>query len=194
MPDIAEHRFDRGKPSSVTGFAFFAVDGPLHPVGVAFFRCVGFATKEGNLPNRCLLRRAQAFGALFAGLAIAQGAAVFRGEAAVVDAICAVAVELLARRAGANTGGWIKREILRPVTFGGFLRVRLVVERVWFGLVFALVFEAFIALAHAVVRNQCRNAFFGQRLEIGFGMVAGIGRVKRLRGGLGLRGAHDRQQ
>ena len=80
MPQVAEHRFDRGKPSAVTGFAFFAVDGPLHPVGVAFFRCLGLAAKEGDLPDFRLLRRAQAFVALFAGLAVAQGATVFGGE------------------------------------------------------------------------------------------------------------------
>lgn len=130
MPNIAEHRFDRGKPSAVTGFAFVAVDGPFHPVGVAFFGCIGSTTKEGDLPNLGLLRRAQAFGALFAGQAIAQGAAVFRGEVAVVDAVRAVAVELLAGRAGANTGGRIERKILWPVTLGGFLRVRLVIERI----------------------------------------------------------------
>lgn len=37
MAQIAEDRFDCGEASSVTGSAFFAVDGPLHRVGVAFF-------------------------------------------------------------------------------------------------------------------------------------------------------------
>jgi hypothetical protein len=92
----------------------------------------GFAAKEGNLPDLGLLRRAQAFGALFAGQAVAQSAAVFGGEVAVVDAVRAIAVELLAGRTGADAGFRIEREVLRPVTLGGFLRVRLVVEGIGF--------------------------------------------------------------
>jgi len=117
---------------------------------------------------------------LFAGQAIAQGAAVFGGEVAVVDAVRAIAVELLAGRAGTDAGFWIKREILWPVTLAGFLWVRLVVERIRFLLVLALILEAFVALAHAVVGDQGVDLLFGQRLEIGFGVVAGIGRIERV--------------
>lgn len=105
MPDVAEHRFDRGKPSAVMGFALFAVDGPLHPVGVAFFACVGFATEESNLPDVGFLRRAQAFSALFAGQTDALGSAVFGGEAAVVNAVRAVVVERFSSQPGCNELG-----------------------------------------------------------------------------------------
>ena len=71
MPQVAEHRFHRGKPSAISGFAFIAVDGPLHPVGVAFFRAIGFAAKEGDLADLRLLRRAQAFVSLITGHTVA---------------------------------------------------------------------------------------------------------------------------
>ena len=67
VPQVAEDRFNGGKPSSVTGFAFFAVDGTLHPVAMAFFSLPGFASEEADLPDFRLLRRAQAFVPLFAG-------------------------------------------------------------------------------------------------------------------------------
>lgn len=102
MPDIAEYRFDRGKPSAVTGFAFFAVEGQLHPVCVVFFACLGFTPEESDLPNLCFLRCAQAFIPLLAGQAVTQGAAVFGGKLAVVDAIRAIVVEQLAGRTGAR--------------------------------------------------------------------------------------------
>ena len=194
MPEIAEHRFDRGKASPVTGFAFFTVDGPLHPVAVAFFLCVCLAAKEGNLPDLGLFRGTPTFLPLFAGQAIAQSAAVFGGNVPVVNAVRAVAIERLAGRAGADAGFRIEGKILRPITLVGFLRVRLVVEWIGFLLVPALVLEAFITLAHAVVGNQGVDVRLGQFLEVALRVVAGIGGVKRFRSGLSLRGAHDRQQ
>jgi len=71
VPQVAEHRFDGGEAASVAGSAFFAVDGPLHPVGVAFRFARGFTLEEGDLPDFRLFRRAQALGALFAGQAVA---------------------------------------------------------------------------------------------------------------------------
>lgn len=87
VPQVAKHGFDGGEASPITGSACFAVDGFLHPVGLAFFCCVGFASKERNLPDLGFLRCAQAFGALFAGQAVAQRAAVFDGEMTVVEAV-----------------------------------------------------------------------------------------------------------
>ena len=162
MPDIAKHRLDRGKPSAVTGFAFFAVDGTLHPVAMAFFGFPGFTPKESDLPDFCLLRCAQAFVPLFAGQAIAQGAAVFGGEVAVVDAVRAVAVELFAGRTGADAGFQIECEVLWPVSLDRFLRVGLVVEWIGLLLVFALILEAFIALAHI---DRPRSRPQGERLR-----------------------------
>ena len=71
VPQVAEHRFDGGESSPVARSACFAVDGPLHPVGVAFFGGIGFAAKESDLPDLGLLRCAQAFGSLFAGQTVA---------------------------------------------------------------------------------------------------------------------------
>ena len=192
VPNVAEYRFNGGKSSSVTGFAFFAVDGTLHPVAMAFFGFPGFTPKESDLPDFCLLRCAQAFVPLFAGQAIAQGAAVFGGEVAVVDAVRAVAVELFAGRTGADAGFQIECEVLWPVSLDRFLRVGLVVEWIGLLLVFALILEAFIALAHTVVRYQVRDAFCGQCLEIGFGVVASIGSVERVWRGVLLGGANNR--
>ena len=168
VPNVAEYRFNGGKSSSVTGFAFFAVDGTLHPVAMAFFGCPGFTSEEADLPNLRPRRRAQALGPLFAGQAITLSAAVFGRDVAVVDTVGAIAIKLLAGRAGANTGFRVEVEILWPIAPGGFLRVGLVVE--WIGLlfVFALFLEAFIALAHAVVGDQCIDLLFSQCLEVVF--------------------------
>ena len=60
--------------------------------------------------------------------------------------------------------------------------MRLVVE--WIGelLVLALVREALIPFAHLMVSNQRRDLLSGQGREVGFGVVAGIGRDQRVRG------------
>ena len=168
MPQVAEHRFDGGESSPVAGSACFAVDGPFHPVGVAFFGCIGFTPEESNLPDFRLLRGAQTFVPLLAGQAVALGAAVFGGEVAVVEAVGAVAVELLAGRTDAEAGCRVEVEVFRPVTLGGFFRVRLVVEGIGFGFVFALILEAFVALAHAVVGDQGVDLLFRQGFEVAF--------------------------
>lgn len=70
VPQVAEHRFDGGEALAVAGLTFFAVDGLLHPVAVAFFGRAGFAPEEADLPDPGLLRGAQAFVPLFAGQAV----------------------------------------------------------------------------------------------------------------------------
>jgi hypothetical protein len=54
--------------------------------------------------------------------------------------------------------------------------VRLVVERIGQRLVLVLILEAFIALPHLVVGDQRRPVLFGQSLEVGVGVVAGVRR------------------
>ena len=97
------------------------------------------------------VRGAQALGSLLARQTVALRAGVFGGEVAVVSAVAAIAVERLARWAGADAGCGIEREVLRTVALRRFLRVGLVIKRVGFGFVFSLILEAFVALAHAVV-------------------------------------------
>ena len=71
MPDIREHRFNRGKTLSVSPSAFLAVEGLFHQVDIAHPRCVGFPAEEADLPDFGSVRRAQAFLPLIAGHAVA---------------------------------------------------------------------------------------------------------------------------
>ena len=50
VPDVAEHRFHRGKAPPVFRLAFGAVDTSLHLVGEGF-RPVSFALEETHLPG-----------------------------------------------------------------------------------------------------------------------------------------------
>ena len=171
VPQVAEHRFDGGEALAVAGLAFSAVDGLLHPVAVTFRCAVGFAPEEADLPDPGPLRGAQAFVPLLAGQAVTLATGLLGRDVTVVDTVAAIPVELLARRAGADAGFRIKAEIPGAVADGGLLRVGLVVERVGFRFVFALILEALVALAHAVVGDQRRDVLCRQRLQVGFGVV-----------------------
>ena len=59
---------------------------------------------------------------------------------------------------------------------------------------FALILEAFVALAHAVVGDQGVDLLFRQGFEVAFGVVASIGGVEGVRGGVCLAGADDGEQ
>jgi hypothetical protein len=72
--------------------------------------------------------------------------------------------------------------------------MRLVVERIGQGFVLGLVLEAFIALPHLVVRDQCRPVLFGQRLEVGVGVVAGVRRDQGVGGAVRRGGLDHRHQ
>ena len=50
VPDVAEHRFHRGKAPPVSRLSFGAVDTSLHLVGEGF-RSVSFALEETHLPG-----------------------------------------------------------------------------------------------------------------------------------------------
>lgn len=61
VPEIPEHRLDRGKPLAIKTSAFFTVDRPFHQIGIAHLRCIGFPAEEADLSDFGLLRGAQAF-------------------------------------------------------------------------------------------------------------------------------------
>jgi len=132
----------------------FRVDGLFHPLGDTHRRRVGLAAKETHLPRLRLLRRTQTFRALVARHAIPQRPLELHGEVAVVLAVRAVLVERLPRRADAGAGFGVVVEIPGAVVPGPFLRMCLVVERIGQLLVFALLLEAFVPFAHAVVGDQ----------------------------------------
>ena len=70
VPDVREHRFNRGKTLSVSPSAFLAVESLFHQVDIAHLRCVGFPAEEADLPDFRLRWRAQASGSLIAGHAV----------------------------------------------------------------------------------------------------------------------------
>lgn len=92
MPQIAEHRLNRGKALAIEGPASFRINRPPHDLGVAHFRRVGLAAKEAHLTSPGFLRRAQATLALGAGHAVALGALEFHGNETVVNAVRPVLV------------------------------------------------------------------------------------------------------
>lgn len=92
-----------------------------------------------------------------------------------MNAVRAVLVKLLSGRAEAGSGVRVVGEVAWPIGLGGFLRVSLVVERVRKGFVFLLIIESFVPLPHAVVGDQGRYVLFGERLQIAFGVVTGVG-------------------
>ena len=72
--------------------------------------------------------------------------------------------------------------------------MRLVVDRIGQGFVFVLILETLVALAHAGVGDEGRYFLFGQFLDVGIGMVAGVCRDEGLVGAQGICGLDDRQQ
>ena len=90
-----------------------------------------------------------------------------------VDA--ARATHQLARRASGCVVV-VEAEVPGPETFDGLglVRRRLVVKRIWIGFVFALFRKALIALAHLVIRNQCRNVVVFEMLHVGIAVVARV--------------------
>ncbi|MDT4890352.1 hypothetical protein FQZ97_1271810 [compost metagenome] len=68
-------------------------------------------------------------------------------------------------------------EVLGPVQPHLLCRSRglLLVQRITLGLVFAMGFEALVALPHLVVRDQRIDALLGQRLQVLCAVIARIG-------------------
>ena len=194
VADVGEDRFHRGEASSVERTPLWAVDRPLHDLGVAHFAARRPPTKEADLPGLRRLGFPQTPVALVARHAIAQRALELYGDETVVIAVRPVLVERLARRADAGAGVRVVVEILWPVVAGGLLRVRLVVERIGLGLVLCLVLEALIALPHLVVGDQGRSVPLGQRLEVGFTVVAGVRGDERVRRTVRCGGLDHREQ
>lgn len=65
--------------------------------------------------------------------------------------LCELALQQLASRTDEGPRDSVISEVGGPVALGGFLRMRLVVERVGLGFVVCLIFETFVAAVHAVV-------------------------------------------
>ena len=70
VPDIREHRFNRGKTLSVSPSAFLAVEGLFHQVDIVRLRYIGFPAEEADLSDFRLLRCTQAVFSLIAGHAV----------------------------------------------------------------------------------------------------------------------------
>src|SRR5690606_3000633 len=97
-----------------------------------------------------------------------------------VDAVRPVLVKRLARRANAGAVFRVVGEVSGEVVLGAFLRMGLVVERIRQRLVLALILKSLVALSHAVVGDQGGGSLRGQGLEVGFGVIAGVGRDERV--------------
>ena len=167
-----------------------AVDPAFHPVGVALSP-QRLAQKNGDLSGRGLLRRAQALGSQRARYAVLFRALELDRGQAVDGAVSAVAVQPFAGRADAGLVLPVELEVLR-LELAGLLRWRaaLVVQRVGFGLVRVPAGITFIALTIAVVGDVSLDVVGRQLLEIGLGVITGIGGDDRLGGAEGCGGIH----
>lgn len=96
-----------------------------------------------------------------------------------MDPVGAVTIERFSNRADAAVRLRVVVEVFGPVVFSGFLRVRLVVEGGGQSFLFVLILEVLVQLAHPGVGDQRRYLLFGQRLEVGVGVIVGIRRDQR---------------
>jgi len=71
--------------------------------------------------------------------------------------LCELALQQLAGRTDEGPRDSVISEVGGPVALGGFLRMRLAVERVGLGFVVCLIFETFVAAVHAVVGASTRS-------------------------------------
>ena len=101
--------------------------------------------------------------------AVLLGTAEFDGDITTDGAVTAVAIELLACRAGAVAVVFSKFEVVSCVALGfAGMFFALVPERIRLGLVDLLISVAFIAFAITIVGNIGINLFFSQCFEVGF--------------------------
>ena len=115
--------------------------------------------------------------ALLARYAVLLRALEFDCGIAIDDAVAAIAIERLARRADAGVGGWVVVEVCGPINSGlplPFVVAGLVVQRMGGLLVFALIIETWIALPHAVVGDQGIDLQLGELFEVAFRVVTRI--------------------
>jgi hypothetical protein len=122
VAQVAEHRFHRGKASAIANAAFRTVDEGFHFVGEG--RCpIDLALEERHLPGLGFFRGAQATVTLVARHAVLLRALKFDCGVTVVEAVLAVAVECLARRADAGMRVGVKVEVLGTIDGGFFVCV-----------------------------------------------------------------------
>lgn len=102
---------------------------------------------------------------------------------AIDGAVRTVAIQALSSRTDARIVAFVELEIVRPKMAGllGLLRRAFVIEWIGLALVLFLPFEAFIAAAHQAIGNDRGNAGVVQLTQVGFTVIAGIGRDDGLR-------------
>jgi hypothetical protein len=180
VPQVAEHRFDRGEVRVDHPLAQVPIDALLHPVGVGFVTAA-LAAEEGELSHPGPVRGAQTLMSLFAQHAVALSARVFRGGIAIDRAVPTVAIEPLARRADAGAAVLGLREIGVGV---GLRLAALVPQRVRLRFVLRLFGVALIAWPVAVVANSGRGVSCGKFGQVPLRVVAGVGAAHGRNGGL----------
>src|SRR5882757_107667 len=143
---------------------------------MALWQVFGFALEESDLSGFRRGRTAQAQMALSAGHTMLQAAAELDGGITVEDAVRTIAIQLLARRAVAGLFDRVVVKVLWLIERWRFVGRSLVPQRSGLGLVFFLICKARIALTHAVVGDQRVDTLLCQCLEIGFAVIARVGR------------------
>lgn len=85
--------------------------------------------------------------------------------------LCELAPKQLAGRTDEGPRDIVISEVGGPVVLGGFLRMRLVVERVGLGFVVCLIFETFVAAVHAVVGASTPEPRTAERHRFSIGKI-----------------------
>ena len=130
MPQVAEHRLDDGDAPSVELATPFAVDCPLHALGVLQGRVL-VLLEERHLPDLGALRVAQTLLSQVTGYAVALRTLELVVAATVCRARAAARVEFLSGWTEARVGGRVVGEVagFEPGV-GRLARSGLVVERI----------------------------------------------------------------
>lgn len=102
VAQVAEHRLDRGKAPSDHPFALIAVDALAHGGQHVGLVCRAFAQEERHLSCLGLVGGAQTPMPLLTGHAVLFGALELDALTALDRAVRAIAIQALARRAGAD--------------------------------------------------------------------------------------------
>lgn len=186
VAQVAEHWLHGRKAAGDHRAAGVAVDAAAHTrQGIV---PLGLRQEERHLARSSLFRCAQAPLALQATEAVAQRALELDRRLALDQAVAAVAIQLLARRADAGLVLGIEVEVGRGVAAAADPLRTLVPERVGLCGVVFLAGVARVALAVAVVGDEGGNARSLQMFQrlaavvAGIGGVAGVGAAQRVRG------------
>ena len=173
---IAKHWFHGANPLAVTTPTFWRIEDAFHRLGGRVW--AGLVLRgDRHLPHLGAIWIAQTPLSLSARQATAPAAALLVMRAPIDRATAAFAVEPLSCRTDARVRLRSLREVRRAIPLD-FLRLAagpLVVQRIAYGFVFALILEALIATTHLIVSNQRVDLVVLQCLQVRVAVIAGVG-------------------